>query len=177
MVLLLRITSNSARCHVCICTYLAHVIYIYIVYVCIHTCVSHSVFSSGSKVKAYQPPTNPLPCGQQEMLEYIFFHLFPLCFSFADLLFGLLSHSPVIVARTRNSEIYSASTRLLSRIILKSIHSLHQSRGGNFKRSSESLKNKKKKKSHYVACPYYIKSSTDSDRILPIRPEVKHWEQ
>lgn len=72
---------------------------------------------------------------------------------------------------------YSASTRLLSRIILKSIHSLHQSRSGNSKRISESLKNKKKKKSHYVACPYYIKSSADSGRILPIRPEVKHWEQ
>lgn len=58
---LLRITSNSVVSRVYM--YLAHVIYIRVC-VCVYICtrVDHSVFSSGSKVKAYQPPI-PLPCG------------------------------------------------------------------------------------------------------------------
>lgn len=58
---LLRITSNSVVSRVYM--YLAHVIYTRVC-VCVYICtrVDHSVFSSGSKVKAYQPPT-PLPRG------------------------------------------------------------------------------------------------------------------
>lgn len=95
MVLLLRITSNSAWRDACVCMYLAHVI-------CTRVCVC--VYIRASAIRSLVPvqrskPTNPLPRGQQGDARIHFFPSLPLCFPFADLLFALLSHWPVIVSK------------------------------------------------------------------------------
>lgn len=122
--------------------------------VCVHTRVSHSVFSSGSKVKAYQPAASR----PARRCSNTFFSTSSLVFPFrrSSLRFAFA------LAGDR-FEVFD------SRIILKSIHPLDQSRSGNSKisllsflsffignrRSSASLK--AKKESHYVVSPYYMK--------------------
>lgn len=84
MVLLLRITSNSAWRDACVCMYLAHVI-------CTRVCVC--VYIRASAIRSLVPvqrskPTNRCLAASKEMLEYIFFHLFP-CVSLSPIFSSL----------------------------------------------------------------------------------------
>lgn len=121
MVLLLRITSNSAWRDACVCMYLAHVI-------CTRVCVC--VYIRASAIRSLVPvqrskPTNPLPARR---CSNTFFSTSSLVFPFrrSSLRFAFA------LAGDR-FEIFD------SRIILKSIHPLDQSRSGNSKISLLSL--------------------------------------
>lgn len=97
MVLLLRITSNSARCRAYICIPCTRII-------CTRVCVRMCTSVRRSLVPIQRSkPTKPAASRPARRCSNTFF-FFPssLRFPFADLLFGLLSHFD----RSRNSEIF-----------------------------------------------------------------------
>lgn len=117
MVLLLRITSNSARCRAYICIPCTRII-------CTRVCVRMCTYVRRSLVPVQRSkPTNPLPRGQQGDARIHFFFFHHPCVSLSPIFSSVCFRISIVLEIRR----YSASTRFEGNVF-KSIHSSDQSR-------------------------------------------------